>query len=409
MPELLTRSVGVPGIDQRDDTGKDPRRCTEQERRHVIVAQSRSERWLRSGQYHSYSLKREGGSTTYEESVERQSHDVGRQREHHEPDPNVLHGENQAARSTLLLGIGIGLANILQHTNLRNMPLLLGEAARVVWQIGENDQGQQGKEHRDRTFDPEQPAPGGVAQRALHVGQDARADEGREGVGDEVAAKEDGVARGELAARVPLGQDEQGAGKERGLDEAQKEAHNDHAGEILHDARQGGDEAPDEHDGAEVQRRPRDAVDEHVGGDLHEDVADVENAQTGLVLGVVEAEVRLQALEAGGGDVVAVEVVHDVDGDEEGAARVEFALEALLDADAVLGRHVRDVEVGRLEVGRHGAGDDLEVLDILLGSMRAAEGGAGDLIAHDGCCLCFCFFVRVFWVDEEDGRNCAPI
>lgn len=335
-------------------------------------------------QYKKAQGKQAGTETcapTYEKSVKRQPQNVGGQREHHEPHATVLHGKDQPPGDALVLGVGVGLAHVLDHAQLGNVALLVGEAAGVVGQVGQDDEGGEGDEHGDGALDPEEPAPGGVAEGALHVGQDAGGDEGGEGVGDEVAAKEDGVAGGELAARVPLGQNEQGARQKGGLDEAEAEAHDDHAGEAADDARQGRDEAPDEHDAAQVQRGAGDAVHEHVRGDLHEDVADVEDAQARLVLGVGEAEVGLQALEAGGGDVVAVEVVHDVDGDEEGAAGVELALEAPLDGGAVLGGHMGHVEVVGV-VGR----DDLEVLDFGLGGVRPAGGGARDVVGGHVFC-----------------------
>lgn len=47
----------------------------------------------------------------------------------------------------------------------------------------------------------------------------------------------------------------------------------------------------------------------------------------------------MEAAEAGGSNVVPVEVVHDVDQDEQGAAGVEFALEGFLHDGAPFGGH----------------------------------------------------------------------
>lgn len=178
-----------------------------------------------------------------------------------------------------------------------------------------------------------------MAQHALHVGQDTRADKSGKGVGDEVTAEENGIALGEFAARVPFGQNQQRTRQESRLDETKEESNGDHACEIVHASTKSGNKTPEQHSRRNVQRRTLDAVDEHVGGHLHEDVPDVQNTQAGGVLVVAQVEVFLQALETGGGHVIAVEVVHDVDEDEEGAAGVELALHALFDGGAMLGVH----------------------------------------------------------------------
>lgn len=72
-----------------------------------------------------------------------------------------------------------------------------------------------------------------------------------------------------------------GGGKEkvhlRSLSNAQKKPTGNHAAEILNKSRTGGYNGPDEHPAAHVDAG-FDARDEHVGGDLHEDVADEETA-----------------------------------------------------------------------------------------------------------------------------------
>src|SRR5690606_2943428 len=84
-------------------------------------------------------------------------------------------------------------------------------------------------------------------------------------------------------------------------------------------------------------------------------------------------EIVLQTLETRGGDVVPVEVVHDVDEHEETAAGVEFPLEALLHASTMLGAHL----VG----GRLGS---LEVQHVVLLKARVGATRLGDIVGHDG-------------------------
>lgn len=76
---------------------------------------------------------------TYEESVERQADDVGTEDKHHQPHLHILHGHDQSTSHALVLRVGIGLANVLNHPQLRDLALLLGESACVVRQIGKDE------------------------------------------------------------------------------------------------------------------------------------------------------------------------------------------------------------------------------------------------------------------------------
>ena len=71
-------------------------------------------------------------------------------------------------------------------------------------------------------------------------------------------------------------------------------------------------------------------------------------------------------------------VVHDVDEDEQRAPGIELALEALLDAGAVLGRHVR---IGALFGVLAG---ELEVLESLFGGIGGARRDPRNLVRHGG-------------------------
>ena len=137
----------------------------------------------------------------------------------------------------------------------------------------------------------EQPPPGGMAEDPLHVGQHAGTHKGGEGIGDEVAAKQEGVPGGQLAPGVPLGEDEEGAGKEGRLDKAEEEADNDHAGKVVHDPREGRDQSPQHHRAPNVEGRPRHQVDGHIGRDLHEDVAHIQDREAS---GISDRVLRLE-------------------------------------------------------------------------------------------------------------------
>lgn len=307
---LFLCPVRVPGIDQGDDAGEQPRGGAHEQCRDVVETKS----------------SRQGG----EEGVERETDDICRKGEHHDVDLDILDGQVETVEDTLFGRVCISFSNVLNHAELRNLSLLLGEASRVVWEIGEDDGRRDRNSHRDSSFDPEQPTPGCVAQYSLHIGQDASSNERREGVGDEVSAEQDGVASSQLSARVPLGKDQESTGEEGGLDESKEKPNENHADKVVDDSGEGRDETPEKHGARDVQRRSADPIDEHVGRDLHENVADVKNTQTCRVFCIVELQVLLETFESCRRDVVAIQVVHDVDQNEKSAPGIQLSLQLLL-------------------------------------------------------------------------------
>jgi len=188
-----------------------------------------------------------------------------------------------------------------------------------------------------------------MTQSALHVGQDCGSNQSRESIGDKVTAEKYSIPLGEFTTSVPLGLDQQSSRQERSLDKTEKETNEDHASEVLDDSSQGRDHAPGEHGATDVVGGSGDAVDDGVGGDLHKNVSHVQNAQTGGILGVVEVKIGLQTLQTSRGDVVSVEVVHDVNGDKQGASSIQLAKHRFFDNLSSLWVHVTDmVEAKRL-------------------------------------------------------------
>lgn len=92
------------------------------------------------------------GELTYEEGVERKSDDVGREGQHHEVDLNVLDGHEETVEGALALLVDVGLTDIFDHAELGNLTLFLGEAARVVRQIGQDKDRENGDEHGGGTL-----------------------------------------------------------------------------------------------------------------------------------------------------------------------------------------------------------------------------------------------------------------
>ena len=90
--------------------------------------------------------------------------------------------------------------------------------------------------------------------------------------------------------------------EERGLDEAEEEPQRHHARIILHRAGAGAHDGPAAHDSWQEARRP-DLVQDHVGRDLRQDVANEEDADNRVVLRPLKPDILLKIPETRGCDV----------------------------------------------------------------------------------------------------------
>jgi hypothetical protein len=119
------------------------------------------------------------------------------------------------------------------------------------------------------------------------------------------------------------------------------------------------------------------------------DVSNVKNTQTSRILRIADIQILLDSPQTRSSDVVAVEVVHDVDQDKERASRVELALQRLLDLDPALGTQPSSKTTGdRLD----------EVLDAL-GLVRD-----GDVLPDVGHCVESCGGDREDWRRPKTGE-----
>jgi hypothetical protein len=219
VPELFLRLVGVPRVDQGDDTRKDPRRRTEQQGLGPVVSEGTGE----------------GG----EVGVEGQSGDDGDKTQHEHVESGRPESELKTVSDRLLVPIRVALSGVLVQTELSDIEFFLGEALGIVRHIGQHESGDDGDSHGKGTFDEEQPTPCGMSENAFHVVQDTGGDEGTEGVRDQVlsgvqamstgrptqnrlfvlmthSAEEDSVSQRNLLLGVPFTQHEQGSGQEDG-------------------------------------------------------------------------------------------------------------------------------------------------------------------------------------------------
>ena len=81
-----------------------------------------------------------------------------------------------------------------------------------------------------------------------------------------------------MLAVVEEGKVEQGTGEEDGLDETDEEASKQKTGVAVDGGHASTNNAPHSHSQIDVNAGPFDASKNHVGGHLHEDITDEENA-----------------------------------------------------------------------------------------------------------------------------------
>jgi hypothetical protein len=189
-----------------------------------------------------------------------------------------------------------------------------------------------------------------------------------------------------VTGRDPGRQEQDRAGEEAGLGDAEQEAQADELRVVLHPREEQGHDAPRDHDAGEPDTRAE-LVQREVGRHLEHEVADEEHTGREAELGGGQAEVGLHAVGGGEGDRGAVEEV-----DEEHQCHERH------DAD-------RDLADGRLLDDRGGdasRGGDVHDDSCSVGVVRlpvpAAAPGRSVLLGRDVPCCC---------ADRERAHRCA--
>ena len=143
----------------------------------------------------------------------------------------------------------------------------------------------------------------------------------------------------------PEAQEQDRAGEEAGLGDAEQEAQHDELLEVLHPGEQQRDDAPADHDAREPAARAE-LVQREVRGHLEQDVADEEDARREAELRGAQREVLVHAVGGGEADGGAVEVVDEEHQRHEGH------------------QTQRDLSNGRFRDGRLYAGHDGGVVHV---------------------------------------------
>src|SRR5262249_25970416 len=160
-----------------------------------------------------------------------------------------------------------------------------------------------------RALEEEQPLPPGKAPGAVELEQQTgqgRADHGGGWNRHKEASKDAGAVGG----RKPRCQVECDARKEARLGNAEQEAHDVEAPDVIDEGHHDGEQAPGDHDARDPHPRAE-PVEREVAGNLEQAVAEKEDARAATVLGRRQPEVLVHR-ERGEADISAVEIVDDI-------------------------------------------------------------------------------------------------
>jgi hypothetical protein len=230
------------------------------------------------------------------------------------PDHGVLGGLAETSPYGGVLAFPYGVDG---HARDGEVALLLGEPPGVVREVGEEEETKDGDDEGDDTLEDEKPLPSWDASDVAQSVEDTRGDETGESSGEDVTGVENGNARGDLLTVVEHWKQIHGTRVIWSLCHTKEEACEKKAFEVLSQGGQGRYDSPEHHARAHVAWRTR-AVQEHVGGDLAEEIAHEQDWHAGLILSAREIEVLFKIVETGKGDGVAVEIVEPVHGPKHG-------------------------------------------------------------------------------------------
>ena len=194
-------------------------------------------------------------------------------------------------------------------------PLLRAEPLGLIRLVLEVEEREDAEDHGREALDDEHPLPAVKAEHAVHVVKDGARDRPGNDVGDRGPGHEDGNDRAAPRAWEPIGQVQDDAGKEAGLEGTEQEAQDIELQRRLHEHQNGRAKAPAHHD-AEQRLARADLLQHQVARHLEDQVADEEDAGAESIGFVAEGK-RLLHLQLGEADIDAVEEGDDVADDQE--------------------------------------------------------------------------------------------
>lgn len=225
-----------------------------------------------------------------------------------EPSEGVLASQGNALPVTTLVVLrhatGVDVLAVLSH-----LGLLGGHKVRAGGGGEVGDEPERGEAHdqADGALEQQEPPPGGQATEPAHVLQHGGGEQARDDVGDDVAGVPDAHAQGRLGLCVPRRGQEGHGGDEGALGHADEEAAQHKGPGRVDGGHADGDGGPGQHEEGEQPAGLALGHDD-VGGNLRDDVADVEHGDAGGPLHVRHVAVFLHPAQPGVADVDPVEV-----------------------------------------------------------------------------------------------------
>lgn len=199
------------------------------------------------------------------------------------------------------------------HAVDSEIPLGLCQPPRIVREIRKKEESNNGNEECDHTLKDEEPLPAAKTSNVTKTMEDASSDQTSKSSSKDVTSVEDSNTCGDLLTVVEHREKVDRTGVVRSLGETQEEAGEQQSLEVLSQSGKSRDNSPKHHAATHVARRTS-SVEEHVAGDLTQQIADEEDGHTGLVLCTGEIEILLKIIKTGESDSIAIQVVEPVHG-----------------------------------------------------------------------------------------------
>ena len=188
-----------------------------------------------------------------------------------EPDLVVL--PDQTPRKLIESIHAASVANVEIHAAAQQFLFLGVKVLGLLRPVDDNKERDDGEESGDTTLNDEDPAPGGVAVCATKL-SNGKGEKASKGASHHSAAEEERHALLVLVALVVHGSDVDYARQNTGFEDAEEESETDKGFVSLDEAHAHVHDSPHEHERGKVERGA-DLLDEHVGGNLQENVGNI--------------------------------------------------------------------------------------------------------------------------------------
>ena len=256
----------------------------------------------------------EGLDNSGEEVLESIRCQVHVRHESKNPDHGIFSGLTETDPDTGVLALTDGVES---HTVNSKIALFLCEPPSVVGKVRKEEVPDDSDDKGNNTLEDEEPLPATKTSNITKSVENTSCYQTSEGGGENVTSVENSNTSGNFLAVVKHREKVDSAGVIWCLSNTQEETGKQEALKVLGQGSESRDDSPEHHAATHIARRAS-SVEEHVGGDLTQEITDEENGHTGLVFCAAEVEILLKIVKAGECNGISVKVVEPVHGPQHG-------------------------------------------------------------------------------------------